>query len=366
MIIRGAVLEETGRARPYASTTPISVGEIALDPPRDGELLVELEVACICHSDLAVVDGTRPRPLPMLLGHEAAGIVRQAPGSDIEPGSRVVMTFLPRCGICEACATDGRLPCSEGSRSNAAGELLRGGSRLSRGGESLRHHLGVSAFASHAVVDRRSVVVVPPDIPPEVAALLGCAVLAGGGAVLNAARPTPDDVVAVVGLGGVGLAAAMTAVALGSSRVIGIDSNPGKFEAALGCGVAEVYTPEDAARLGLAADIVVEAAGHPAAFETAFERSAVGGRVVSVGLPSPTSRATISPLDLVAGGRTVIGSYLGSALPSRDIPVFADLWRAGRLPVEKLVTDEIVLDDINPAMDRLADGVVIRQLIRLG
>lgn len=190
MLIRGAVLETIGAPRPYAASRPLSVTELELDDPGDGELLVRIEAAGLCHSDLSVVDGNRVRPVPMLLGHEAAGIIEKVGGaSDLAPGQRVVMTFLPRCGKCSACATDGLAPCIPGSAANGAGTLLSGSVRLSGG---VLHHLGVSGFATHAVVDRRSVVPVDPDVPAVVASLLGCAVLTGGGAVLNAGRPGPD------------------------------------------------------------------------------------------------------------------------------------------------------------------------------
>ncbi|HTH06030.1 MAG TPA: alcohol dehydrogenase catalytic domain-containing protein, partial [Ilumatobacteraceae bacterium] len=208
MRITGAVLEVSGAEPPFAETRPFTVGELELDPPGPGELLVRIEAAGVCHSDLSVVDGNRVRPVPMLLGHEAAGIVEQL-GDDVDDlavGDRVVMTFLPRCGECDGCLTDGRLPCTPGSAANAAGTLLGGGIRLHRGREGGRqdvhHHLGVSAFATYAVVSRASVVRVDPDVPAEIAALLGCAVLTGGGAVANAGRPAPGDRVVVVGLGG--------------------------------------------------------------------------------------------------------------------------------------------------------------------
>src|SRR5690348_13305404 len=185
MRIRGAVLEEIGRARPYSESRPLSVGDLELAPPGDSELLVRIEAAGLCHSDLSVVDGNRVRPVPMLLGHEAAGIVEQAGPAvtDIGAGQRIVMTFLPRCGRCTACATNGLTPCEPGSAANGAGTLMSGERRLSRDGAAVHHHLGVSGFATHAVVDRRSVVPVPADVPAAVASLLGCAVLTGGGAV---------------------------------------------------------------------------------------------------------------------------------------------------------------------------------------
>ncbi|MFI6291604.1 alcohol dehydrogenase catalytic domain-containing protein [Nonomuraea sp. NPDC050790] len=361
MRIRGAVLEEIGRARPYAQTRPLSVCDLDLDPPGPGELLVRVEAAGVCHSDLSVVDGNRVRPLPMLLGHEAAGVVEQSgPGADVAPGQRVVMTFLPRCGGCDGCATDGLAPCAPGSAANNAGTLLSGAVRQHRDGTPVLHHLGVSAFATHTVVDHRSAVPVEDDVPPEVAALLGCAVLTGGGAVLNAGRPRAGQTVMVVGLGGVGMAALLTALALDDIRVVGVDANPAKLAAARELGAHEVYGPAD---LPARAEVVVEAAGSAQAFETAVSATAPGGRTVSVGLPAPHARAAISPLALVAEGRTIIGSYLGSALPGRDVPVFARMWREGRLPVEKLVSARIGLSDINEAMDHLANGTALRQLI---
>ncbi|MDQ7878578.1 alcohol dehydrogenase catalytic domain-containing protein [Microbacterium sp. QXD-8] len=369
MKITGAVLEISGAQPPFARSRPFTVGELELDEPGAGELLVRIEAAGVCHSDLSVVDGNRVRPVPMLLGHEAAGIVEQVGGGvdDITVGDRVVMTFLPRCGACDGCRTDGRLPCAPGTAANNAGTLLGGGIRLHRGAErsatqDVRHHLGVSAFATHAVVSRASVVPVEPDVPAEIAALLGCAVLTGGGAVVNAGQPAPGDRVVVVGLGGVGMAALLVAVALGH-EVIGVDNVPGKLAHALACGAAEALTPAEAVDRGIRAPVVVEAAGAVRAFETAVALTAPGGTTVTVGLPAPEARASVSPLVLTAEARTIVGSYLGSAVPSRDIPRYVELWRAGRLPLERLVSSRIGLDDLDAAMDRLAAGGELRQLI---
>lgn len=358
MKIRGAVLEAIGLPRPYVESRPLSVGELDLAEPGPGELLVRIEAAGLCHSDLSVVDGNRVRPVPMLLGHEAAGVVE---AGDLPAGQRVVMTFLPRCGHCPACATDGLTPCGPGSAANGAGTLMEGDIRLSRDGERVFHHLGVSGFATHAVVDRRSVVPVPADVPPVVASLLGCAVLTGGGAVLNVGKPRPGQTVAVVGLGGVGMAAALTALAHDDVRVVGVDQLSDKLARARELGVHETYTPEQAA--DLKAEVVIEAAGHPAALETAIALTGPGGRTITVGLPRPDARISVSPLGFVAEGRSLIGSYLGSAVPARDIPRFVELWRTGRLPVESLVSASISLDDINSGMDELADGRAVRQII---
>ncbi|MGO9225937.1 MAG: alcohol dehydrogenase catalytic domain-containing protein [Mycobacterium sp.] len=364
--IRGAVLDRVGAARPYAESRPIDVVDLDLDPPGGGEVMVRIEAAGVCHSDLSVVDGNRVRPVPMLLGHEAAGIVEQVGAGvhDLAVGQRVVLVFLPRCGHCPACATEGLTPCEPGSAANAAGTLLGGDIRLDRAGHRVYHHLGVSGFATHAVVNRASAVAVPDDVPPDVAALLGCAVLTGGGAVLNVGDPRPGQSVAVVGLGGVGMAAVLTALTYDDVRVIAVDQLPDKLVAARRLGAHETYTPQQAAEGGVQATVVVEAVGHPAALETAIALTAPGGRTITVGLPPPDARISLSPLGLVAEGRSLIGSYLGSAVPSRDIPRFVELWRSGRLPVESLVSSTIRLDGINAAMDRLADGLAVRQLIR--
>jgi alcohol dehydrogenase len=367
MRITGAVLEEVGRPGPWAETRPITVSQLELDDPGPGEVLVEVAAAGVCHSDLSVVDGNRARPVPMLLGHEASGrVLALGPGvDDLAVGQHVVMTFLPRCGQCAGCATEGRTPCVRGSASNAAGELLGGGRRLTRDGLPVHHHLGVSAFATHAVVDTRSVVRVEDDVPPDVAAVLGCAVLTGGGALLNAAPPEPGQSVMVVGLGGVGMAALLTAVALGHGDVVAVDGVATKRDQARELGATSVMDPAELASGGVRCDVVVEAAGNVRAFEAALAANAPGGRTVTVGLPAPDAFASVSPLALVAEARTVIGSYLGSAVPARDIPVFAQWWREGRLPVEALVSSRIALDDVNRAMDELAAGTAVRQVIEL-
>ena len=367
MEAHGAVLERLGATRPYAQSRPITVSRVELDDPGPREILVEIEVAGICHSDLSVVEGNRPRPVPMLLGHEASGRVLAAGPDvrDVAVGQRVVMTFLPRCGVCEACLTDGRRPCVPGSRANEAGSLLDGGFRLSRDGERLFHHLGVSGFATHAVVDERSVVPVGDDVPADVAAVLGCAVLTGGGAVRNVAPPEPGQTVAVVGLGGVGMAALVTALASDAARVVGVDVSDAKLRTAADLGAHQTLDPGAAVETGVAADLVIEAGGNVRAFETAVRLTGPGGTMVTVGLPPAAATAAVSPTWLVGGGRRIVGSYLGSAVPARDVPVFADLWRSGRLPVEALVSSHLTLDEVNLGMDRLADGTELRQLIDL-
>ncbi|WP_309131593.1 alcohol dehydrogenase catalytic domain-containing protein [Brevibacterium sp.] len=366
MKISGAVLRTTGAERPYARSRPLCIEELELDDPGPGEVLIRLTAAGVCHSDLSVVDGNRPRPLPMLLGHEGAGLVeRLGTGvDDLHVGDQVVTVFLPRCGECANCLTNGKLPCTPGSATNTAGTLPFDGHKVrlhEADGAEVLHHLGASVFSTHAVVNRASLVPVGADVPAPIAAVLGCAVLTGGGAVLNAGAPGPEDEVMIVGLGGVGMAALLTALSIETGGVIGVDANPDKLARAKELGAAEVFTPEE---LGdRRAAVVVECAGHPLAFETAFAATAVGGTTVTVGLPAPDAESRITPVTLTAEARTVIGSYLGSAVPSRDIPIYAQLWRDGKLPVEELISDTIGLHEINEALDALADGTVVRQVI---
>lgn len=360
--IRAAALNAPGS--PDVKQRPaLAVEEFMLDDPGPREALIRIEAAGVCHSDLSVIDGTRPRPTPMVLGHEASGVVEMVgPECQLSVGQQVVTTFLPRCGACPACATDGRRPCIPGSQANTHGTLLSGDRRLSRNGLPIHHHLGVSAFATHVVVDERSVVTVD-SVPPEVACLFGCAVLTGAGAVFNAGLLEGPGTVAIVGLGGVGMAALLAAQSVDGVEVIAVDPVEAKRELAQAWGATASLSPDEAIAAGIQADIAVEAVGAASAFATAIAMTAPGGRTVAVGLPRADATVSFSPLDLVAGARTIVGSYMGSAVPSRDIPKFVDLWRAGRLPVERLISTTVRLDDINHAFDQLASGSVLRQVI---
>ncbi|MIL09578.1 alcohol dehydrogenase, partial [Salmonella enterica subsp. enterica] len=193
MKIQAAVLEEIGRSGPYAQTRPLTVGEIDLAAPLPGEALVKVAAAGLCHSDLSVINGDRPRPTPMVLGHEGSGVV-EAVGDgvhDLSPGDHVVFVFVPSCGHCGPCQSGRPALCEPGAASNGKGELLGGGTRLSRGGEQVHHMTGVSSFATHAVMSRRSLVKIDRDVPLDIAALMGCAVLTGAGAVFNMGAVQP-------------------------------------------------------------------------------------------------------------------------------------------------------------------------------
>lgn len=372
MEIRAAILDRSGQAGPYAEEPALHVRTVSLAPPRPGELLVRIEAAGLCHSDLSVINGDRPRPMPMVLGHEAVATIVELGAADdpsFNVGDRVVLSFLPACGECERCASGEGYLCDVAAAANGAGELLRGGSRLSLGDQSLRHHLGISAFADHAVVDRRSAVRIPHDLPVEIAALFGCAVLTGVGAVLNSAKLRAGESVTVFGLGGVGLAALLGAVAAGGQPIAVVDPFPAKRALALELGASVAFSPEEAEeQLGElfahGPDVVVETVGKAAVLEQAYRSARRGGRIVTVGLPNPRELFTIPAVSLVAEGKTLIGSYLGSSIPARDIPRYIGLWRAGRLPVERLLSSVHPLSEINSLFDKLASGEAIRQVVR--
>ena len=365
-----AVLRAVTGARPYASSRPMTLEEVDLAAPRAGELLVRIEAAGVCHSDLSVVDGSRVRPLPMALGHEAAGVVEQAGAGvlDVRRGDHVVLAFVPSCGHCPECAGGRPALCVPGAAANGAGQLLHGPSLLQDAqGQALFHHLGISGFARHAVVARESAVVIPQDVPFETAALFGCAVLTGTGAVLNTARVHGGQSVAVFGLGGVGLAAVMGATVAHAAPIIAVDPVAAKRQVALELGATHALTPEQAAGIkdmtGGGVDFAFEAAGVPAVLEAAFKALKRGGTAVAMGLPHPARTVTLSALSFAGEGKSLLGSYMGGSDPQRDIPRYLKLWKEGRLPVEKLHTASLPLAAINEAFEQLASGAAIRQVL---
>jgi alcohol dehydrogenase len=372
MKIRAAVLEEIGRPGPYAQSMPLTVGEIDLAPPQTGEVLVRIAAAGLCHSDLSVINGDRPRPVPMVLGHEGAGIV-EAVGdgvSDLAAGDHVVFVFVPSCGHCGPCQSGRPALCEPGAASNGKGELLGGGVRLSRGGQRVHHMTGVSSFATHGVMSRRSLVKIDPSVPLDIAALMGCAVLTGAGAVFNMGAVQPGGKAAVVGLGGVGLAALLGAAAAGAETIVAVDTLDAKLELARELGATHCFNaadPDITAKIKDATsggvDAALEFAGSARALEGAFAMTRRGGTTISAGLTNPKAVLNISPLTLVAEERTLRGSYLGSGVPSRDINRFLGLHGRGKLPVEKLMTHRISLDQINEGFDRLHAGEAIRQVV---
>ncbi|WP_026413655.1 zinc-binding dehydrogenase [Actinomadura oligospora] len=367
-----AVLRDIARPRPYSESSPLGIEEIELGAPRGGEVLVRIAAAGLCHSDLSVVNGDRVRPLPMALGHEAVGVVEQVgPGvRGLTEGQHVCLVFVPSCGRCKRCDEGRPALCANAAAANGAGALLHGPSLLrDASGELVHHHLGVSAFARHAVIAEESAVPIPDDVPFEVAALFGCAVLTGAGAVVNTAAVRPGQSVAVYGLGGVGLSAVLGAVAAGAFPIIAVDPVPAKRELALRLGAHHAFAPDEAETAirdltGGGADVAVEAVGAAPVMADALRAVDRGGRVVSVGLPAPDRTLdAVQALAFAGEGKSLLGSYMGDAVPRRDIPRFIDLWRAGRMPVDLLHSGTLPLADLNHALESLAAGHAVRQLV---
>lgn len=372
MKVKAAILREMGAQAPYAVSQPLSVEEIDLDPPGSGEVLVRIKAAGLCHSDLSVINGSRPRPMPMALGHEAAGeVVEVGEGvDDLFPGDHVVMVFMPSCGHCLPCAEGRPALCEPGAAANGKGTLLSGEIRVYAGDRPLHHHLGCSAFADHAVVSRRSLVKVDKDLPFHEAALFGCAVLTGVGAVVNTARVQAGETVAVIGLGGVGLAAVIGAIACGASQIIAIDVSDEKLALAKSIGATAIVNATDAdavdqvrALTAGGADFVFEFAGVGVALENAYRMTRRGGTTVTAGLPPPDVNMALNIVSLVAEERTIKGSYIGTCVPMRDIPRYVALYRAGRLPIDRLMSGTIPLEQINEGFDRLNQGSVVRLIV---
>ncbi|MBA3033797.1 MAG: alcohol dehydrogenase catalytic domain-containing protein [Gammaproteobacteria bacterium] len=373
MEIRAAVLDRMESPRPYAQSRPLAVETVNLAGPGVNEVLVRITGAGLCHSDLSIINGDRPRPMPMVLGHEAAGIVAEVgPGvSDLVRGDAVALVFVPSCGHCLPCLEGRPALCEPGAAANVAGTMVGGHRHLSRTGNvPLNHQVGVSCFAEYAVCNRGSLVKVDPDLPPEVAAVFGCAVLTGVGAAINAAQVRLGQSVAVVGLGGVGLSAVLGALAAGAREVIVLDTLPAKLDAALALGATRGFRADDpevvnqvrAATQG-GVEVVIEAASNIAALDTAYRITRRGGTTVTCSLTPPAHTLNVPGVHLVVEERTLKGSYLGSAVPARDIPHYIALFKAGRLPVDKLITHRLTLDQINEGFDRLASGAAVRQVI---
>lgn len=372
MKITAAVLHQSPSPAPYAETKPLRIEELDLAPPQVGEVLVEVKAAGLCHSDLSVINGDRPRPVPMALGHEAAGIVREI-GPNVtrfKPGDHVVMVFVPSCGHCISCAEGRPALCEPGNAANGRGELIGGGRRLSLKAEPVQHHVGVSAFATHAVLSENSLVKIDDDVPFEIAALFGCAVLTGVGAVVNSAALRPGQSVAVVGLGGVGLSALLGAVAAGADPIVAIDLSPEKLAFAKELGATDCFDARDENLIeavkkatGGGVDVAIELAGSVRALDTAFAVTKRGGTTVTAGLANPAHSFSFPPVKLVGEERTIRGSYVGSCVPLRDIPRFISLYKRGHLAVDKLMTSKSGLDGINAALDQLAAAKTVRHVI---
>ena len=372
MNTKAAVLHKMELDRPYTESNPLKIEQVTLDDPGFNEVVVKIKAAGLCHSDLSVIDGNRPRPLPMALGHEAAGEV-VALGAGVKKlalGDHVVFAFLPSCGSCSYCQTGRAALCEPGAEANGKGTLLGGHQRIHNNGNYYYHHLGVSGFAELAVASVDSLVKINKEIPFEIAALFGCAVMTGVGAVVNTAQLKFGDSLLVVGLGGVGLSAILGAKAAGATKIIAADLNPEKRAIAEQLGAHHTI---DSSQKGVleelkdltsgGVDVSVEFAGAIPALDFAFHATKRGGTTVTAALPHPKARLEISPVTLVGQEKSLKGSYLGGCVPSRDIPAYIELYKSGRLSVEKLISHRMKLDEINDGFERLASGNALRQII---
>ncbi len=383
MLTRAAVLYDTEKPRPYAGSQPLVIEEVELDRPGEGEVLVEIAGAGLCHSDLSTLNGAIPRPVPrhlgllgpvpVILGHEASGIVREVgPGvRDLAPEDHVVFSFVPMCGHCKYCAIGRPVLCVKGGKANLAGTLLRNTVRFHKDGGPVLHYLGAAAFSQYTVAAQESLVKIDKEVPLDKAALFGCAILTGVGAVVNTAKVRPGESVVVFGLGGVGLSAVMGAKLAGAYPIIAVDTQPAKFELAQRLGAGHTLNALDGdpvkavrALTGGGVDYAFEAVGNAKVLAQAYEATQRGGTTVAIGMAPPTQQLSIQASNLTYMEKTLMGSFMGSAVPRRDIPRYLNLYMNGKLPVDELVSQYLPLEEINAGFDRLAEGATVRQIIK--
>ena len=372
MKIKAAVLRERGKSIPYSSSRPLSIEEIDLDPPLKGEVLVQIKAAGLCHSDLVAINGERSKPIPMVIGHEACGVVCEL-GKDVkglEVGDHVVPVYVAQCGFCEMCQEGRPALCQPATIANGAGTFFDGTTRLHKGKERIFHHSGVAAFSEYAVISQNAIVKIDKDIPFDVGALFGCAVVTGAGSVVNTANVSPGDSVAIVGLGGVGLNALLASIASGAGLVVAIDPKEKKLDIASKFGAHQTFNTNMKNCVEAVLDYTgggvnfsFETAGVPNALDLSYKITRRGGTTVVAGMPGPESSITLSHLSIAAEERTIKGSYMGSCVPSRDIPRYLNLYKKGKLPIDKLLGDKVELERLNNAFDRLNSGESLRQIL---
>lgn len=370
---RAAVLRELGCAMPYAESRPLSIEIVTLEGPRASELVVKVIAAGLCHSDLSIINGSRGRDVPMVMGHEGAGEVVEVGTAinDIKVGDHVSFQFSVSCGRCTNCQGGRPQICEVAPFARAKGELIGGGSRLrDAAGVALHHQAGVSCFAEYSVVDRGSVVKIDKSMPLEKAAVFGCAVMTGVGAVINTAKVSPGQTVAIFGLGGVGLSGVMGAKLSGAETIIAVDINQLKFEKAKALGATHCLNAADPEIVQKIKDLThggvdyaFDYAGVISALESAYASVKRGGTVITAGLAASGSKFSFEQGDLVSNEKSILGSYMGSCVPVRDIPRFINLYQGGQLPVDDILDGILGLNDINRGFDMLDSGTVIRQLV---
>jgi S-(hydroxymethyl)glutathione dehydrogenase/alcohol dehydrogenase len=354
---------------------PLEVTDLELAPPQEGEVLVRLEASGVCHSDLNAIDGTAETPCPVVLGHEGAGVVEAVgAGVALAPGTPVVLSWLPACGQCAECRRDLPYLCRPAWAAMAAGVLMDGTSRLSRDGELVFHYCFLSSFAERAVVPARCCVPIPAGVPFEIAALIGCAITTGTGAVWRTAGVRPGERVCVIGCGGVGMSAILGAVAVGAAPIIAVDLDEEKLELALSLGATDAIRwtggPEETAERVLTAsgdgvDYAIEATGRTEAGLAAFLSTRPRGAAVLIGIPHTGSVLSLPAPQIPRLERRVLGSMYGSARPDRDFPALLDLYQRGRLPLDRLISARLPLEAVEEAFDALRTATALRTVLDL-
>ena len=353
----------------WAPRTPVEVVDVELAPPKEREVLVRIAACGVCHTDLHVVDGNLPEPLPAVLGHEAAGVVvATGPGVErLQEGDHVVLALVPSCGRCEPCRRGRRNFCELGARMSSTGTLADGTSRLSLNGAELHHFNSVSSFAEYAVVPESAAVAIRKDVPLDRAALVSCAVITGCGAVFNTAGVEEGARVAVWGCGGVGLSAIQGARIAGAETIVAVDTRPEKLALALRLGATHAAQPVEAVDkvrdvTDGGADYTFEAIGDETAIREVWAAVRPGGTAVVLGLMPKGTSLTIDPWGFIEEKR-LLGCFLGSARIDVDIPRLVDLHASGDLDLEGLVSKRLPLADLRDAFDRLRSGEGARQLV---
>jgi S-(hydroxymethyl)glutathione dehydrogenase / alcohol dehydrogenase len=359
-VVRAAVLEEAGR--------PVAVRELELNQPRIGEVRVRMLASGVCHSDLHVRDGEWDRPTPIVMGHEGAGIVEAVGPGVTTPrvGELVVLSWLIPCGICRSCRRGRIWECPDSPSYRHA--LLDGTTAF----QGARSYCAIATMAEASVVPAAAAIPLPDGVDPAAAALIGCCVTTGIGAVLKTAAVPAGSSVAVIGLGGVGLSVVMGAVIAGASRIVAIDRIASKLDVARSVGATDGLLADDEAASTVDAlrdvtdggpDFVFEAIGRPATVELAIAALPVGGTAVLVGMTPIGQHAAFEVYPFVDGSRRILGSNYGFAEPAIDFPRYAAWAASGRLPVDRLIDRRIRLDDVEDAFTAMRSGRYVRQVI---
>ncbi|MEU9733205.1 Zn-dependent alcohol dehydrogenase [Streptomyces sp. NPDC048002] len=358
-MVRAAVLPAVG--------APLEIAEIELPDPGPGQVRVRLAAAGVCHSDLSLTNGTMRLPVPAVLGHEGAGtVVAVGEGvTEVSLGSEVVLNWAPSCGSCHPCLLGEVWLCAEALSGAAAVHARRADD-----GSDLHPGLNVAAFAEETVVPVSCLLPAPEGVPLTEAALLGCAVLTGYGAVHHSARVRAGETVAVYGVGGVGLAALQSARIAGASRIVAVDVSPAKEELARAAGATDYVVASETTAREIRAltgkqgvDVAVECVGRASAIRTAWESTRRGGRTTVVGIGGKDQQVTFNALEIFHWGRTLTGCVYGDSVPARDVPILAEHVRAGRLDLDMLVTERIGLEGIPAAFENMLAGKGGRALV---